>query len=209
MQNFLRVPIAAAFRSAMVLAVVAGLATVVADRAGHADTLPVVIDLNSAGPFSAYSYPGAGTGALFFDLFLPTSGAPWSGSFGVDVSSTTDFFRTVTLLGFDGYMAGDSRDYDADYPPNAPLVNVELPDPGVYYTHMTWSVLLTAGDVSVAVTNGLLCGPDCGVSDPTLSVRFEAAPSSGTPIPGSLPLFASGIGALGLAAWRRRRSLKG
>jgi len=37
------------------------------------------------------------------------------------------------------------------------------------------------------------------------SLRFEFTPLAATPLPAALPLFASGIGALSLFGWRRKR----
>ena len=34
---------------------------------------------------------------------------------------------------------------------------------------------------------------------------FEIGTASATPLPGALPLFASGLGALGVLGWRRKR----
>jgi len=37
------------------------------------------------------------------------------------------------------------------------------------------------------------------------SVTYDFAPAAATPLPATLPLFASGLGALGLLGWRRKR----
>ena len=39
----------------------------------------------------------------------------------------------------------------------------------------------------------------------TYAVSFAGTPPTQTPLPGTLPLFASGLGALGLLGWRRKR----
>lgn len=48
-------------------------------------------------------------------------------------------------------------------------------------------------------------GPDSDYDD--MVVKIEVSPSSNvaTPLPAALPLFASGLGAIGLAGWRRKR----
>jgi hypothetical protein len=52
-----------------------------------------------------------------------------------------------------------------------------------------------------------LCGSPpifCSVSAATGPVTGSADPAT-TPLPAALPLFASGLGALGLLGWRRKR----
>lgn len=41
--------------------------------------------------------------------------------------------------------------------------------------------------------------------DPNTLISIDVAFGSATPVPGALPLFASGLGALGLLGWRRKR----
>jgi hypothetical protein len=41
--------------------------------------------------------------------------------------------------------------------------------------------------------------------DPTASITLNGTGVSATPLPAALPLFASGLGALGLLGWRRKR----
>jgi hypothetical protein len=79
-----------------------------------------------------------------------------------------------------------------------------------YYMEVTTSVVATAG---LATTNPYPNGQffDCAgcytityYSGSDLAFRTYYA----TPLPGALPLFASGLGALGLLGWRRKRKAK-
>jgi hypothetical protein len=63
---------------------------------------------------------------------------------------------------------------------------------------------------AVPVGNGFrfdLCTSDC-VSNNVQTLSFTLTPvldAAETPLPAALPLFATGLGALGLLAWRRKR----
>ena len=46
-------------------------------------------------------------------------------------------------------------------------------------------------------------GYDAGADAPKLDITYSV--SASTPLPAALPLFASGLGALGLLGWRRKR----
>ena len=69
------------------------------------------------------------------------------------------------------------------------------------------------GDFPVLFTYGAHCGfvggPTCGTGwSGNLGITYTFTPSStpaAVPLSGSLPLFATGLGALGLLAWRRKR----
>jgi hypothetical protein len=60
------------------------------------------------------------------------------------------------------------------------------------------------GETPQALATALLAG---GTLDGPLSVEFLAGPfsSTATPLPAALPLFATGLGGLGLLGWRRKR----
>ncbi len=82
-------------------------------------------------------------------------------------------------------------------------------------TSSVYTVFIQA-DAIVEVTNELSSGTSTQSVDPTFSFApdFDATGYSlvfspgivnGTPLPAALPLFATGIGALGLLGWRRKR----
>jgi hypothetical protein len=79
-------------------------------------------------------------------------------------------------------------------------------------TGKTWSQLLSAvGDTVVASIFLDLDGGWLGVDQHMLVNNFTlngdvfAAAGAETPLPAALPLFTSGLGALGLLVWRRKR----
>ena len=53
------------------------------------------------------------------------------------------------------------------------------------------------------LTNSLFSAALRSVEDPTLTITTPS--TSATPLPAALPLFATGLGALGLLGWRRKR----
>jgi len=78
---------------------------------------------------------------------------------------------------------------------------------------LTLKVNVTADGPAAAFVNGTIggnpdgCGPQ-GQSEciPQVAITYDyTAGAAATPLPTALPLFASGLGALGLFGWRRRR----
>ena len=69
------------------------------------------------------------------------------------------------------------------------------------------SPFIGVGDFPVLVTYAAVCGldPACGAgANGNLDITYNFIPAA-VPLPGSLPLFATGLAALGLLAWRRKR----
>ena len=59
----------------------------------------------------------------------------------------------------------------------------------------------------MSFNNGDWCfGPNCGADDGSDGIWAATPP---TPLPAALPLFATGLGALGLLGWRRKRRTVG
>jgi hypothetical protein len=78
------------------------------------------------------------------------------------------------------------------------------------------SVTSTAAIAFVVVNNGLTAyaffddsgaGPDADYDDMVVRIDYTPPSSNGgsTPLPAALPLFATGLGAMGLVGWRRKR----
>ena len=118
----------------------------------------------------------------------------------------SNLIRQVNLFASDlpgSYVAG-TREFDPTDPPNADLFNDHGADAFTFYSLMKWSVLVTGGNLTLDIAIALIPGPDGGIVDALLDIRFEESTST-TPLPGALPLFASGMGVLGMLTWRRRR----
>ena len=114
-----------------------------------------------------------------------------------------------------------------------PLVVKIFPDgppPGTLVNFQSILQLTFSSDLTVAGPHTLLggiLGPSfectgtfaCAAGTPTPPVRYIAAdtiidvvgaagPPAQTPLPAALPLFATGLGALGLMGWRRKRKAR-
>ena len=71
----------------------------------------------------------------------------------------------------------------------------------------TLSFLDSAGTLWQVVVNGLVIGPNAGGTEYGQLTANVTDPPAYAPLPGALPLFASGLGAMGLLSlWRRRKS---
>jgi len=73
------------------------------------------------------------------------------------------------------------------------------------------AAFIGVGDFPVLFTYNAQCGfvgvPTCSTGSSgnlDITYNFFAAPAEG-PLPAALPLFATGLGALGLLTWRRKR----
>jgi hypothetical protein len=141
----------------------------------------------SSPAFSAtYSYELVGvTDSSFNDKF--------SGTFSYDTTTERTFAISIVVSCLSGTVCTD---------------------PGTYTGggHLTTNDGLTGLDFSAPDLYFAFADPLTGAADPVVAINFadlnfkaatgEIAP---TPVPAALPLFATGLGALGLFGWRRKR----
>jgi len=80
--------------------------------------------------------------------------------------------------------------------------NLDANDDGSIATGLQIAFVKVSDSVFYALFDDGGAGPDKDFDD--MVVRIAAAPIA-TPLPGALPLFAGGLGALGLLGWRRKR----
>jgi hypothetical protein len=184
-----------ASRAAVILALAAGLSMTLAARPGHATTVTTVTFDPLGETFVPISVSSAGE--LVFALSLPGAGGPWSGGFAVDVHQGDELgpvLSSVNLASGGEYIDAPRNFGDAtDALGHSPLFNF---DDFTFYSLMTWSVQVAPGDLTLVITSGLI--PGGGEFTQQLTV-------TATPIPGALPLFASGLGVIGYFGWRRRQ----
>lgn len=156
-----------------------GSGFIVADPTGTPDEFSILSvsgDINGDAITSAPVLTYAGTGSVFF--WKP--GVPAH----TDTSSPTPFY----FLNFTGFAVSTHPTGDTAW--------------AIYEnTFGAYPDYDCGGELYCLLGPG--ANPGDGLDSGTaLQVDFSLTP---TPIPGALPLFASGLGALGLIAWRRKR----
>ncbi len=172
-------------------------------------------------PFSAG--PGSGDNSLNTVINLPgdpaggtltftlTIGADFSngdpdpgatGSFNMTVAVPSDAAWSLTSLStLTRSTTGTTNLGDGTGPAGLVFNASELTDVS------TWTVGVPAGALSLTIDSTFsgFCGGDfCFPPRSTLSYDFVANPPS-FPLPPALPLFAGGLGTLGVLGWRRKR----
>ena len=197
-------------RTATVAAVVFGLTLLFAN--GQSLAVPLPFDYTTGMQTTVATITGTG-GTMNFTLDVddPTltdqtfSGV--NGSFSMDVLGPGDVILGSISLAGAPYFDGLSQDFGSIATPPVPLVPV-LP------IESMWSLTVGAPDLplSLEVTSYLfnLFGPL--TYTPVLTVEFTGnlalTSPNAVPLPATLPLFASGLGVLGLLGWRRKRKNK-
>lgn len=143
-----------------------------------------------------FSAPSAGT--LTFSLLLPAaSGQQVTGAFTAIISSPGTQDLSIVFNG-ESYNASERNLGQVSF--GDLLFND--PEPYVLNGKMVWSALAAAGDYQIDIFS-VLTSSFTGFA-PTIAVDFEASVNP-VPLPGALPLFASGLGLAALTHWRRRR----
>jgi hypothetical protein len=180
---------------------------------------------NPPANFGFTSSPGA-TGDLFVDLLVPNNlvSNPSSLSFGLTGTLT----GTATLFNASAWSTGSLAPYlgisaSPDNPIGAYLPSTQALDAGatgffIYQADLGAATLQSPSNPNVSPLENLSSGLPQGSyivgflnTGTAGSPNFSATANSGaiflnsTPLPAALPLFASGLGAMGLVTWRRKR----
>jgi hypothetical protein len=84
---------------------------------------------------------------------------------------------------------------------------LSISSPFVQSTDLTQSFTASSFDFSLGTFTILDTGPNVIASGDFMldSLTLNGPTAAATPLPAALPLFASGIGGLGLLSWRRKR----
>jgi hypothetical protein len=176
-----------------------------------------------AGTFNAASsgQPAPFNAFIGSDISGPNFSGTWTFSYGAIADTITGATLEIGLLDGDSAAPGNQvASYSIGGIDLTSLLNTVMEaSPGansveVYYTitlpSSTFSIL-AGGSPTVSLT---LQGPGLGVLGTTTfngaaldfsTVTIDTGTGTATPLPAALPLFATGIGGLGLLGWRRKR----
>ena len=122
-----------------------------------------------------------------------SAGASWTFTFTTPISAFGAYF-TDTETGFPGPL---SINFNDGVLQSLPVTKTATGGGILFFGFTDIGALITAVTISTGATDG--SRDVFGIDD----VRFGA--SNAVPLPATLPLFATGLGALGLLGWRRKR----
>ncbi|MGH6683860.1 MAG: PEP-CTERM sorting domain-containing protein [Pseudolabrys sp.] len=136
---------------------------------------------------------------------------------------TYDYQITFDLTGFNAATASISGQWTTDNQGRDILLNSVSTGNSIAfgsgpdnYSFNSWHPFTISGGflpglntLDFLINNSSVdCGGDCSVNPTALRVEMTATASESsraTPLPAALPLFASGLGAMGFIGWRRKR----
>jgi hypothetical protein len=184
------------------LALAAGIWAAAAGGPGRAET----IAFDDTGTIATtVNVTGVAGGTMTFALAV--GGAldlGGSNNFSLDVfNAASGAISSANFLGLS--QVGGSFDYgDATAPDHSPLFDF------TFYDTMSWSVAVAPGDLSpLTLSIFSVLTPAAGPLAPLLTVAFTGdlqLAAAAVPLPGTLPLFATGIAALALLRRRLKRA---
>jgi hypothetical protein len=138
-----------------------------------------------------------------------------AGRFGGVNGATYDYQVTFDLTGFDPATASITGQWSTDDQGLDIKINgVSTSQTTPLSSYASWTAFsVNSGFISgintldFLVYNALAdcCNYPAGYNPTGLRVELTASADLATPLPAALPLFASGLGALGLLGWRRKR----
>jgi hypothetical protein len=206
------------------LGIIAAVMLLITARSANAAILD--IDLNLPG-----GVPGTGGSTFFAGPCYCDTTIYYSPVFLVQAGETVDFGR-VSLYSFEGGVGPDTASYYLSMglnPPNLYLlyggVGVAINPPVVPaylemnylsapYPNLTYFTSCDPTDLScnyaagnMSVTNNLTYTIPNGAESIQLAWAGAYSYEPPAPLPAALPLFATGLGALGLFGWRRKRKV--
>jgi PEP-CTERM motif len=119
--------------------------------------------------------------------------------YGAVFTTTITFASPINAFG--AYFSGWQRNDQVLSYTAGSAVNLAMPAGDLGSGGMVFFGFIDAGKSITSITYSTALGDFVGIDD----ILFGNAAASGVPEPGSLLLLGSGIGMIGLAAWRRRR----
>ena len=148
--------------------------------------------------FGLFCSPGLLTRADAITIILDLN--PLSSS--IDVGGSVTFTVNASISGGGGPVTGASIDFQIIAPP--PITNLGSNNTDASGIAALLETFSTAGTFTVEASTSNGVGlPPITSNDVTVTVN-----SAATPLPAALPLFATGLGGLGLLGWRRKRKAR-
>lgn len=159
--------------------------------------------------FTVTAFPfGSASGDVSFTKFPSSLGTLTSVDFSLDSSSSPGqgFNGTATISVDSGVQlssqtfntATGGQTYDASFSGLVGAANAAFYTGAGSDTYLVHLALSNTNNEATEVWNGQTSG------ETGLTLTYDYTPAA-TPLPASLPLFATGLAGLGLGAWRRRR----